>query len=87
MNHTGPWWDHIDWWTSPALAYAKGLADGRRIGRDEVDAELVAALAEALGGPGCVDYRDGVARHLRAVDARARRRQFDRGEHIEEQAA
>lgn len=74
------WRETVPWWDDPRLAYAAGLADGIGIGREQVNAELVAALARALGGPDCVDYRDGVTRHLRAVAQAERRRQADRGE-------
>lgn len=29
------WWDVIEWWTDPRLAYARGMADGYRLGRDD----------------------------------------------------
>lgn len=73
-----PWRDTVDWWTDPRLAYAAGLADGVQLGRDQVDAELVAALARALGGPACHDYRAAVERHHRALDQKARREAHDR---------
>lgn len=72
------WWDQVDWWTDPRLAYARGLADGYQQGRDAADAELVQALARALGGPDCSNYQEGVTRHLRAVAQKMRRAVADR---------
>jgi hypothetical protein len=74
------WRQSIAWWDDPRLAYAAGVADGVAIGRAQVDAELVAALAQALGGEGCTDYRQGVTRHLRAISQKERRQASDRGE-------
>lgn len=54
-------------------AYWQGFQDGYA----RCDADIVAALARALGGPGCTDYREGVARHLREVDRRHARETWD----------
>lgn len=75
-----PWYDLVDWTAVPHLAYAKGLADGYELGRQAADAAMVAALAEALGGAGCTDYRQAVRRHERTLAALARRRRFDTGQ-------
>jgi hypothetical protein len=54
-------------------AYWQGFRDGYA----RCDADLVAVLAEALGGPGCVDYREAVARHFRGLDRRRARAAWD----------
>jgi hypothetical protein len=56
-----------------ACAYWQGFLDGYA----RCDADLAAALARALGGPGCRDYGDGVARHLREADRRQARAAWD----------
>jgi hypothetical protein len=73
-----PWYDLLDWPADPRLAYAKGLHDGYELGHAAANTELVAALAQALGGPGCVDYRQAVRGHLAAVAAKTRRDAADR---------
>jgi hypothetical protein len=72
-----PWYDTVDWATDPRLAYAKGLHDGYTLGHDAANTEIVATLAQALGGPDCTDYRHGVRRHLRTLDAKTRREHHD----------
>lgn len=71
-------WDHVDWQADPRLAYGKGLSDGFELGYAQANAELVAALTRALGGPDCTDYRQAVRRHHTILDARARRSAADR---------
>lgn len=78
MTEMRPWYDTVDWQSDPKLAYLRGLQDGVQIGRDEADQEVVRVMAEALGGPGCTDRAEAVQRHLRAVDAKARRAYVDR---------
>jgi hypothetical protein len=77
-----PWYDHVDWLSNPRLAYAKGLQDGYELGHTAASREVVAVLAEALGGTGCTDYRQGVRRHFRVLDAKARRAACDQGEAV-----
>lgn len=72
-----PWWDNLDWMTDPALSYVKGLQDGVQLGREQVDAELVAALARALSGGATADYAQAVDIHERRVDQRQRREALD----------
>jgi hypothetical protein len=54
-------------------AYRQGFADGYA----QCDADLVAALARALGGPGRPDYRAAVRRHGREADRRRARAVWD----------
>lgn len=75
-----PWWDLVDWQHDPALAYLKGLQDGVELGRDQTNAELVAALALALSSGTTGDYRTAARRHIRTLDALARRAGVDRAE-------
>lgn len=66
-----PWYEQTNWWEHPATAYARGVVDGVALGIEQYDAELVAALTEALGEPG---DREGAVRSLqRAVDQKSRR--------------
>jgi hypothetical protein len=74
-----PWWDHVPWMTDPGLAYVKGLQDGVELGRDQLNAELVAVLASALSGRRTTDYRHAVRIHTRTLDVLARRAAADRG--------
>ncbi len=69
-----PWWLHelIEHFTD--AAYTAGYQDGYAA----ADADLVAALTRALGGPDCPDYRTAVRRHHRLSDAKARRDEWDR---------
>lgn len=66
-------WHAIDWWHHPHLAYLKGLHDGNRQGYEQAQWELVQALSQCLGGPGCTDYREAVHRHHRIIEQRAAR--------------
>ncbi len=51
--------------------------DGFRAGYARCDADLVAALAAALGGPGCTDIREAVTRHHHELDRRQARAAWD----------
>jgi len=68
------WHEQTEW--EAAVAYEQGFRDGYAA----ADAALVAALGAALGGAGAADYREAVRRHLRQLDARARRAAADRGD-------
>lgn len=59
------------------LAYAAGLADGYELGRADENTSLVDALAVALGGDGCHDYRAAVRRHHRTQGILSRRQSAD----------
>ncbi|HKT00553.1 MAG TPA: hypothetical protein VJT31_13545 [Rugosimonospora sp.] len=59
-------------------AYWQGFRDGYA----RCDADLVAALADALGGPGCHDYRDAVTRHHHELDRRQARAAWDATAHL-----
>jgi hypothetical protein len=63
----GRWWDVTDWWTDPRLAYARGLHDGYRLGREDQD-----AIDDAV-------HRTAVRRARRHVEQVDRRRAADRG--------
>lgn len=68
-----PWSDQVDWWANPRLAYAKGIEDGRAIGRDEVNAEIVRALSLMLSDNETDNYVEAVRIHeRRTAQARAR---------------
>lgn len=74
------WADHVDWWTDPRLAYAKGLSDGYARGRTEAtaraDIDIVSALTQAFGGSDCTDRQEAVRRHQQHLDALAARQQW-----------
>ena len=72
-----PWWDNVEWMTDPALAYLKGLQDGVQLGREEADAKLVAAMAEALSDHATDDCGDAVDMYHRRVEQRRRRETLD----------
>jgi hypothetical protein len=54
-------------------AYWQGFRDGYA----RCDADLVAALAHALGGPGCENFREAVTRHHRDLARREARAAWD----------
>jgi hypothetical protein len=72
-----PWWHDGAWMTDPALAYLKGLQDGAQLGREQADAELVAAMASALSDSATDDYADAVDIYHRRIDQRRRREAVD----------
>lgn len=53
---------------------------GRLAGLAEYDREVVAALKHALGGSSAISRGEAVRRHQRALDQKARREAFDRGD-------
>lgn len=69
------WWDHVDWWNDPHLAYARGLVDGYAAGRADKDAIDDQVHREAV---------QAVLRIINTVDAR---RETDRGDSSEGQQA
>ena len=56
-----------------ACAYWQGFQDGYA----RCDADVVAALTYALGGPDCATFREAVHRHHRELDQRAARAAWD----------
>lgn len=66
MSTVERWWDDVDWWTDPRLAYARGLADGLAASRDERD-----AADDAF-------HRAAVRQALRTVERIDRRAEADR---------
>jgi hypothetical protein len=57
-----------------ACAYWQGFRDGYA----RCDADVVAAIAHALGGPDCPSYGEAVLRHHRELDQREARAAWDR---------
>lgn len=62
------WWDVTDWWTDARLAYARGLVDGYRLGRDDQADEDDAV------------HRNAVRQLVGFVAQADRRAEADRGE-------
>jgi hypothetical protein len=56
-----------------ACAYWQGFQDGYA----RCDADVVAALARALGGPDCETYGEAVSRHHRELNRREARAAWD----------
>lgn len=71
------WHEQTEW--EAEVAYQQGYADGYAA----ANAEIVAQLAQSLGGPGTVDYPDGVRRHHLAVSQRAARAAADSREPVQ----
>lgn len=65
-----PWWAGVDWWASPATAYARGLEDGLRLGEERLTAVLTDVLSAALGES---NVRDGIAALIHYRDQLAAR--------------
>ena len=62
------WWDLVDWWADPGLAYVKGLQDGAAMERQRIADE-----DDQL-------HREAVRAALAHMDRVDRRRAYDRGE-------
>jgi hypothetical protein len=62
------WWDVVEWWSDPRLAYARGVYDGYRLGRDDQ-----ADVDDAV-------HRYAVRRLCRMTAQANRRAAADRGE-------
>lgn len=65
------WHEQTEW--EAELAYHQGYVDGQAA----ANAEVVAGLTWALGGPDAVNYKDAVRRHHLAVSQREARAEAD----------
>lgn len=62
------------WVDGYLTGHDRGMAEGREAGYADYDRQLVAGVAGMLAGdPEVTDYREGVRRHERMADAKARR--------------
>lgn len=66
-----PWWELVDWWTDPRLAYARGLVDGYTSGYAAARAEQDAIDDQV--------HREAVQTVIRIIDTADRRAAADSG--------
>lgn len=78
MNATAdrhPWYadsiEVVEWWTDPALAYAKGLEDGARLASEQAAADFEVVLIQFLGGGR--DRREAVKLAMEGLERKALR--------------